>query len=485
MPELKYDQLDSYLRTHGEKPFFPVYLIFGEESLYKKTFDTLLDTLLPRSKRSLNYDPVDDTEENIYQIIERVNTFSLQTGPKVVALIDSKIFYTREDNAKLLEKAKEAYDKNEFQKAARFFVSLLARLNLSIDDTANPEGIEKLTTDPTDDTAWIESLSAYCVEHRIRVPRDEDNAAALEKTVAKGLPKNNHLFITTDFVDRRRSLFKTILEKGLVIDCTVATGERREDKIAQAAVLKDQVGSILSRSGKAIEKEAFAAMTEMTGFDLRTFSNNLEKLVSFVGNRQTITAEDVVAVLERTRKDPIYEMTNAIAERNISQTLYYLNSLLADNIHPLQILTAISNQIRKLLMARGFLESTMSRYWDPHMNYTQFRRNVMPDVQAYDKQLLDRLNAWNQQMVHEVGKDSKKPSKKKGKTATDLLVARNPNNAYPVYQTLLRAEGYSEQALKGALECLARADVQLKTSGQKPKMILESLVFSICGPHPQ
>ena len=44
----------------------------------------------------------------------------------------------------------------------------------------------------------------------------------------------------------------------------------------------------------------------MTGFDLRTFINNLEKLIAYTGERKNITKDDVKSVLERTRIDPIY-----------------------------------------------------------------------------------------------------------------------------------------------------------------------------------
>jgi DNA polymerase-3 subunit delta len=481
MPELKHNQLDSYLKSQNGKPSYSVYLIFGDELLYKTAFDTLLESIMPLSKRSLNYDPVDDTEENIYQIIERMNTFSLLPGPKAVAVIDSKIFYSKEDNAKLLEKTKEAYDRKEPEKAARFFVSLLGRLNLSFEDTEKPEGMNKLTSESPGDVAWMEALNAYCVEHRIRIPKDVDSAAALDKAIKRGFPKGNHLFITTDFVDRRKSLYKTILEKGLVVDCAVPKGDRREDRIAQEAVLNEKIGTILSESGKTIEKDAFSAMMDMTGFDLRTVSHNVEKLINFVGERQTITVDDVAAVLERTRKDPIYEMTNSLAERNALQALHFMHSLLSENMHPLQILAALSNQVRKLLMARGFLESGQVRNWSPHMNYTHFRRTVMPEAQAYDQQILEQLREWDKQLVTEEANGAKTPRKKKGKSATDLLIARNPNNAYPVYQTLIKAEGYSTQELLAAMEALAKADIQLKTTAQRPKLILESVVFSICG----
>ncbi len=87
MPDLNCKELNNYLKD--KERFFPVYLIYGEELLYKSAQNTLLDELVPVSKRSLNYDSFDGTDENIYEAVERVNTFSLLSGPKVVSLCDS------------------------------------------------------------------------------------------------------------------------------------------------------------------------------------------------------------------------------------------------------------------------------------------------------------------------------------------------------------------------------------------------------------
>ena len=70
---------------------------------------------------------------------------------------------------------------------------------------------------------------------------------------------------------------------------------------------------------------AFTRLYEMTGFDLRTFSNNLEKLVLFAGERQEITEDDVAAVLERSKQDPIYVLTGAVSDRNPVQSLELLD----------------------------------------------------------------------------------------------------------------------------------------------------------------
>jgi len=71
-----------------------------------------------------------------------------------------------------------------------------------------------------------------------------------------------------------------------------------------------------------------------------------------VGERREITAEDVAAVLTRTKKDPLYELTNAVTDRDWEKSFFFLASLLAGDIHGLQALAAIANQVRKLWSPR-------------------------------------------------------------------------------------------------------------------------------------
>jgi len=73
----------------------------------------------------------------------------------------------------------------------------------------------------------------------------------------------------------------------------VPKGDRRADRSAQDAVLTQQMTAILADSGKKMAAGAYQTLIEMTGFDLRTFSNSIEKLISYTGDSKEITAADV------------------------------------------------------------------------------------------------------------------------------------------------------------------------------------------------
>ena len=490
MPEIHYKSLKKYLNdliAVPEKQLAPVYLIFGEELLVKTAFDDLLEIMLPGAARNANYDPVEGAVENIYEVVERVNTYSLLGGARVVAMRESQIFYAQQDKSRLLEKAKRAYDDDDLLKAAKYFLGLLGNLNLSFDDVDKSSRQKALNLDPelSRSDEWLDDIIGYCLEKNLRIPEPADETAALQRAIEKGFPKNNHLLITTDIVDKRRSLYKTIKDRGVVIDCAVPKGDRRADKMAQEDVLLQKMTEILKPNNKQMDQSAYMALMDMTGFDLRTFCGSLEKLIDYVGERNTISVTDVESVLKRTKKDPIYDLTNAIADRQIEKALLRLNSLLQSEFHPLQILAAITNQVRKLLLAKDFTKSTRAKGWSADISFNVFQQNVIPSVVAYDQSLLKLLEEWENSNLNSADGDTvskKVKKKKKGKIDTDLLLARNPKNAYPVFQLLKKSERYSTAELTAAIGYLNEIDMRLKTTGQNPKLALERLIFRICSP---
>ena len=487
MPTISYKDLEKYLNERGDAPFAPVYLIFGEEMLVKNAFETLLDALVPASKRNTNYEPLDGANENIHAVIAQVNTYSLMPGKKVIALRDSKIFYAGQDRERLLENAQKAYQNDDIKKAAGHLLRLMGILNLTWEDLDKSTRKRSLGQNDAaaEDDAWLAELSVYCRENNLSVPPAGDDGHILQLAVEKGFPENNHLIITTDMADKRRALFKTLSSKGVVINCSVPMGDRRADRIEQEAVLVDTMNAMLADRGKTMARPAYQALYEMTGFDLRTFSSNLEKLISFVGNRSEITTADIESALQRTKIDPIYEFTNAVAERQTDAALLFLESVQSSGVHPLQIFTALINQIRKLLLVKDFVESPSGGVWQAACPYDYFQKRVMPAIAEYDRQLLEHLEDRQATLDKEselpaIGSPAKKTRKKNVKAGTDLLIAKNPNNPYPIYLLFKKSERFKKEELIKAFETLNTADKQLKSGNQNPKLVLEKVILSIC-----
>jgi DNA polymerase-3 subunit delta len=488
MPEINHQLLPKYLKdltADPEKPFAPVYLLFGEELLVKTAYDALLNTLLPEENRHANYDPMEGAAENVHDAIERVNTFSLIPGTKVVALLESRIFHATQEKTRLIENAQKAYDDDNKSKAAKYLLSLMGNLSLSFEDieTANRSETFAFASDVLKNDSWLDDLVGYCRQNQLAVPGPTDPTGALQKAIKKGFPPNNHLIITTEMVDKRLSLYKALKDQGVVVDCRVPKGDRRADRMAQEDVLRKKMAEILIPVNKKMDNRAFGALLDMTGFDLRTFCGNLEKLINYVGQRDAITANDVTSALKRTKQDPIYELTNAIADRQAARALFLMKSLLDSGFHPLQILAAIVNQIRRLILAKDYTTSSVSKGWHAGVSYGVFQQNILPTILEFDKALLQTLEQWEQSelSLEDVDPASvRSKGKKKRKIQTDLMLARNPKNVYPVYQLLKKSDRFSKSELMAAVAYLNETDIQLKTSSQDPKLILERLVLKIC-----
>ena len=474
MTTLAYQELDRHLAASQPPP--PLYLVFGEEMLCQAAVQAIVARLLGPSAPAHRVDRIDGSLPGaLAEALARVNTYSLLGDAKVVLLADTTVFESGLDPRAYLEKARGALENDAPDKAARALMTVLAAQQLpvaEVDAEARHQLLAAAGMD-TDNDGWLEALVDHCRSQDLVSPSTVEPAETLAEAVARGFPAGHHLIVTAAAVDRRRKIYKTIEAAGVVVDASVPTGARRADVEVQQRLLRDQVQRILAPRAKRLEPAAHDALVEMTGFELRTFCTSLEKLADYAGSRDTITVADVRQVLRRSKKDPIYAFTGAVGERRLDQALFYLDSLLTAGTHPLQALAALTNLVRRLAVARGFLDSPEGRCWRRRMPYPEFQRQVVPALAAHDAHLNERVHAWRGEA--EAGK-----GKRSAKAQTDLTLVKNPKSVYPVYQLFLQAENYRAAHLEAVLHRLARTDRALKSSAVPARWAIEALLWFIC-----
>ncbi|GAB6094504.1 hypothetical protein JCM14469_07560 [Desulfatiferula olefinivorans] len=481
MAELNYKNLESYLSGLSTGGAAPVYLVHGDEYLTRSAADALLDTLVPASRRSFAYEPVDEDTESMADVIERLNTFSMMPGAKVVSLIDSKIFHSRQDLGSLLKKCKGAWDAGDRKKAVRLLSSLLGLSGVTAEEARTESGRAAFKYDETvaDDGAFLFEALNYLSENPPSVKASGDPAKLLKDAIEKGFPKNHHLLITTEVTDKRKALYLAVKEAGVIIDCSVPKGDRKADKDVQEGVLRENMARLLTPSGKRMDPDAYRYLCDMTGFDLRAFVGNLEKLIIFSGDRPAITLADAQALLQRSKQDPIYELSGALAERNLDNALFFTGTLLANAVFPLQIMAVIVNQLRRLILAKIFIMGLPRGTFQGNMDFNRFKTRIMPLIKDHDRTVQERVLA-RETALSDPPADGKK--EKKIKAETDLILAKNPNSPYPVYLLLVNAERYRYDELITAYEAACRADIRLKSTGENPKLVLDDLLIRIVRP---
>lgn len=107
-----------------------------------------------------------------------------------------------------------------------------------------------------------------------------------------------------------------------------------------------------------IEPRAAAALSEVTGDDLRRADNELVKLVSYAGGERAITEADVAALTPYVAQANIFKMVEAIADGRAQIALNLLYRLLSEkDEQPIRVFGMIVRQFRLLLLAREYLDA--------------------------------------------------------------------------------------------------------------------------------
>ncbi|MFO7989710.1 MAG: DNA polymerase III subunit delta [Thermodesulfobacteriota bacterium] len=289
------------------------------------------------------------------------------------------------------------------------------------------------------------------------VSYSEKDLNRLSEMVHSGLPDGHFLVMTAGSLDRRRKIVKTLEKAGLVIDCTVPQGARKADLDDQRQILEDVAKTVLARSGKTMAPAAFSELLDRTGFNPALFAQNLDKLMVYTGDRTVISRADVEAIIPRDKKDPIFSLTNAMMEKNVSQALFYLSSLRKDGFHPLQILKSFENLVRRMLLFKAFSLEFSEKHPNirmDRMNFNGFKQQVLPAVIAHDQALQDPVK--------------------------DLVLAPNPNSPYPIFQTFQKSIRFSLNELRDALISLGDLDFALKSSSVDADAGMAQFVMTFC-----
>ncbi len=119
---------------------------------------------------------------------------------------------------------------------------------------------------------------------------------------------------------------------------------------------RDMPGWISKRakkSGRSIQPRAAAVLADYVGTSLRTAANEIDKLVTFVGDRTSITVDDVVRAGGRTRDVNVFKLQRAIGNGRLSEALR-----IGD-----RMLTAASNQRGEALRIVAFLTAYYTKLW--------------------------------------------------------------------------------------------------------------------------
>ncbi len=178
---------------------------------------------------------------------------------------------------------------------------------------------------------------------------------------------------------------------------------------------------IMSR-GYSISEEAATLLHINVGNSLRRLSSEIDKIELLKKDDKNITIEDIETIVGSTKEFNVFEFCDAVAARDNEKSLRIINRLLELGESPIGVLVMLTR------------------------HYT---------ILTKTKELVTKRASKNDM-------------------ASTLKV-----NPYFVDKYVSQARLYSRDNLRNIFQLLLQADQHLKTSYQKPKLVIESLLFEI------
>ena len=145
-------------------------------------------------------------------------------------------------------------------------------------------------------------------------------------------------------------------KRGKLYKAAKAAGRDIEINMPNEAVLTQWVGAMLKDSGKQMKKDAWIQFRDMTDSSMDNMKRELDKLVTYVGDRTQITIEDVNAICIPQIETKIFDMINSIALKDLPKTMDLYQDMLSAKEPPMRILYMIVRQFRQLAVIRELKE---------------------------------------------------------------------------------------------------------------------------------
>jgi DNA polymerase-3 subunit delta len=155
----------------------------------------------------------------------------------------------------------------------------------------------------------------------------------------KEMPDTTYFVFVESEIDKRNKLYKAVTNKGRAVELG------RQDE----ATLLRWVASNVKKEGKQITENTVRHFLAKVGTDMENIQKELEKLFCYTLEKESITTDDVEEICTTQVTSQIFDMVNAVADKQQRKALDYYYNLLALKEPPMRILFLLSRQFKLLL----------------------------------------------------------------------------------------------------------------------------------------
>jgi len=290
---------------------------------------------------------------------------------------------------------------------------------------------------------WLKNANFLGDDQKARSAAVQSALEELSELLDRGVGSEATFFISATDVDKRRGFYKTLVKRAEMqifdrLDSGRAGWEEEATEIVQARAKKRKL---------QFDADALDLFVLLTGGDTRQIDNELEKLDTFLGEDRLVRVDLVRELVPLSRAGVIFELSTALATRDLELALTLVRRLLDHGESAIGILlVAIVPTIRNLLLAKDLMERHRLR--PPHSPF----------------QFISAINRLPEKATEHL------PRKKDGSI-----------NAYALGIAAQHAHHFETDQLIQAMRACLEANLKLVTTQLDHELILTEVVVKLLG----
>ncbi len=206
----------------------------------------------------------------------------------------------------------------------------------------------------------------------------------MTSAITAGFPANNVLVITTTSIGAKSEFMTTCRKNGEVI---AQEGQKAPWLRDKDAALYAQ--SVFRKHGLKASDKAIEDFVKKIGTNTRQIEQEIAKLDIYLDKRRDVRMEDLDAVISVSKDNFMWDLQDAVGNRDTRTSLNVLRRLLFQNEDPIGLVTCIESRFRHLLVFREALDEGWISVSTRRRDYTPpITRHMPPDSGALFDQAL-------------------------------------------------------------------------------------------------
>ena len=223
----------------------------------------------------------------------------------------------------------------------RYYKERFVKAMVPEGDTMNYSYFEGKNTNPKAVIDLAETLPFFA-ERRLIVLENTGflkNASPELAEYIKEIPETTSVIFIEEELDKRGKLYKAIKDKGRIVEL-----KRQDDQTLMKWIL-----GFVKREDKQISEATIRYFLGKVGNDMENIQRELEKLFCYCMHHTDITVADIDAICTTQIENHIFDMVDAVANKEQKKALDYYYDLLALKEPPMRILYLLTRQFRILM----------------------------------------------------------------------------------------------------------------------------------------